>query len=316
VRKAEVRRLKEEFCFSQRHACELVGIPRSTYRYEVRKDDTALRQKLIELAHEQPRYGYRRLCVLLRIDGTVVNHKRVRRVYRAAGLQVKRIRRRRLSRNAAPFVQLTAANQEWALDFASDVTASGRRIRVLSVIDVYTRMCLALETDTSFPSRRVTRVLEAAMAQHGKPATVRSDNGPELTSRHYLGWFIDNKIAAVHIQPGRPMQNGHVESFHGRLRDECLNTNWFANLWDARRKIGAWQQHYNTRRPHSKLGYRTPEQFAQSLGIAPSPSPALHGAAPALPQGQALRAPAAALTKHRRRANQSTMAAKELCEVV
>jgi putative transposase len=262
VRKAEVQRLREEFRFSQRHACELMGIPRSTYRYKVRKDDTALREKLIELAHEQPRYGSRRLCVLLKRDGMRVNAKRVRRVYRAAGLQVRRLRRRRLTRSLIPRVTLTEANQEWAVDFASDVTEGGTRLRVLSVIDAYTRECLALETDTSFPSRRVTRVLEAVMAQRGVPQRVRSDNGPELTSRHYLAWFAERKIAAIHIQPGKPMQNGHVESFHGRLRDECLNASWFWNLWDARRKIGAWCEHYNTRRRHSQLGYRTPEEFA------------------------------------------------------
>jgi putative transposase len=300
VRKAEVLRLSEQFGFSQRHACELVQIPRSTHRYEVRKDDSALRQKLIELSHEQPRYGYRRLCVLLRRDGMVVNAKRVRRVYRAAGLQVKRLRRRRLTRSIAPRPLLTAANQEWALDFASDVTAGGRRLRVLSVIDAYTRECLALETDTSFPSRRVTRVLEAVMERRAAPQGVRSDNGPELTSRHYLAWFAERKISAIHIQPGRPMQNGHVESFHGRLRDECLNANWFWNLWDARRKISAWREHYNTCRPHSQLGYRTPEEFARS--IAPSPSSESSNATAMPPQGHALRAPAAALTLHRCRA--------------
>lgn len=268
-----MQRLTQEFAFSQRHACELVEIPRSTHRYRSRKDDGALRERLLVLAHEQPRYGYRRLCVLLNDGGATVNHKRVQRVYRAAGLQVKRIRRRRLSRSATPRVNLTAANQEWALDFASDVTASGRRIRVLGVIDAFTRECLALETDTSFPSRRLTRVLETVIAQRGKPASLRSDNGPEMTSRHYLAWCIAQKIAAVHIQPGRPMQNGRVESFNGRLRDECLNTSWFANLWDARWKITGWRLHYNTRRPHSQLGYRTPEQFARSLSSAPSPSP-------------------------------------------
>ncbi|MFM2125476.1 MAG: hypothetical protein RL328_1927 [Acidobacteriota bacterium] len=148
------------------------------------------------------------------------------------------------------------------MDFASDVTSRGRRLRVLSVIDAYTRECLALETDTSFLSRRVTRVLEAVVARRGAPDGVRSDNGPELTSRQYLAWFAEQKISAIHIQPGRPMQNGHVESFHGRLRDECLNANWFWNLWDARKKINAWREHYNTRRPHSQLGYRTPEEFA------------------------------------------------------
>ena len=299
-----MQRLTQEFAFSQRHACELVEIPRSTHRYRSRKDDGALRERLLVLAQEQPRYGYRRLCVLLNDGGATVNHKRVQRVYRAAGLQVKRIRRRRLSRSATPRVNLTAANQEWALDFASDVTASGRRIRVLGVIDAFTRECLALETDTSFPSRRLTRVLETVIAQRGKPISLRSDNGPEMTSRHYLAWCIEQKIAAVHIQPGRPMQNGHVESFNGRLRDECLNTSWFANLWDARWKITGWRLHYNTRRPHSQLGYRTPEQFARSLSSAPSPSPESTRATAVPPQGQARRAPVAALTLHRGRAQE------------
>lgn len=290
MRKAEVRRLVEEFPTSERHACELMEIPRSTCRYRSRKNDIELRERLVALAREKPRYGYRRLHVLLRRDGVFVNRKRVHRVYRAAGLQVKRVRRRRLTRSVAPRTMLSAANQEWAVDFASDVVASGRRIRVLSVIDAFTRECLALETDTSFPSRRVTRVLEGVIEQRGAPRAIRSDNGPEICSRHYLAWCVDRKIAAIHIQPGRPTQNGHVESFHGRLRDECLNTSWFRNLWDARRKIGDWKEDYNERRPHSQLGYRTPNEFAAELR-ATSPSPASHGAAATPPQGQALRAP-------------------------
>jgi putative transposase len=157
---------------------------------------------------------------------------------------------------------LTAANQEWAIDFASDVAASGQRLRIFSVVDSYTRECLALEVDTSMPSRRITRTLGQVMAARGGPVSIRSDNGPEMSSRHYLAWCIEQKIDAVHIQPGKPTQNAHVESFHGRLRDECLNTSWFWNLIDARRKIAAWRTEYNTERPHSALGYRTPAEFA------------------------------------------------------
>jgi putative transposase len=287
----------EEKTISQRHACELVEIPRSTHRYENRMDDSELREQLAELAREQPRWGYRMMCHVIRSRGVRVNHKRVRRVYRAAGMQVKRVRRRRLIRTGVPRARLTGANQEWAVDFVSDSTASGRKIRVLSVIDVFTRECLALETDTSFAGRRVTRVLQEVAAQRGKPATLRSDNGPEFLGRHYVGWCIENRISALYIQPGRPMQNGHVESFNGRLRDECLNASWFANLWDARCKIGAWREHYNLRRPHSGLGYRTPQEFARSLSGAPSPSSLSDRATGEPPQGQALRAPAAALTQ-------------------
>lgn len=311
-----MQRLMSEFTFSQRHACELVEIPRSTHRYRSRRDDGELRERLVALAQQQPRYGYRRLCVLLNQGGVVVNHKRVQRVYRAAGLQVKRLRRRRLTRAAVPRPALTSANQEWALDFASDVTDGGRRIRVLSVLDAYTRECLALETDTSFPSGRVTRVLDSVIAQRGRPGALRSDNGPEITSRRYLAWCIEHKITPIHIQPGRPMQNGHVESFHGRLRDECLNPSWFANLWDARRKISAWHKHYNTERPHSQLGYRTPEQFARSLRTAPSPSPELNRATAEPPQGQALTGACGGLDPAPPLRTESTTTAKEFREVV
>ena len=161
-----------------------------------------------------------------------------------------------------PLRQYTAANQEWALDFAHDVLAAGRKIRVLSVIDAFTRECLALEVDTSFASRRVTRVLDEIVMRRGKPQSIRCDNGPELTSRHFLAWGLEQQIELVHIQPGKPTQNAQVESFHGKLRDECLRVSWFQNLFDARRKIGNWRRDYNEQRPHSSLGYRTPSHQA------------------------------------------------------
>lgn len=203
-----------------------------------------------------------------------MNHKKVQRVYGELGLSVKRTRRKHLRRNLQPRPVLTAPNQEWALDFASDVTAAGQRFRVLGVIDSFTRQCLALEVATSFPSRRVTRVLERAIAAHGKPQSIRSDNGPELTSRHYLAWAIEWKIDLVHIQPGKPTQNGGMESFNGKLRDECLNTSWFWNLFDARRKISAWKMEYNSCRPHSSLSYLTPDEFARQWRlVSPSNDP-------------------------------------------
>jgi putative transposase len=199
-----------------------------------------VQERLRELVREHPRYGYRRLHLYLHKE-MGVNHKKVQRVYRELGLSVKRTLRKHLRRTLQPRPVLTAPNQEWALDFASDVTAAGQRFRVLGVIDSFTRQCLALEVATSFPSRRVTRVLERAIAAHGKPQSIRSDNGPELTSRHYLAWAIEWKIDLLHIQPGKPTQNGGMESFNGKLRDECLNTSWFWNPFDARRKISAWK---------------------------------------------------------------------------
>ncbi len=192
-----------------------------------------------------------------------MNHKRVHRIYRAAGLALRRKRRKHCVRVGRPLVQRTAANQDWALDFVHDAVACGRTIRVLSVVDAYTRECLALEVDTSFASRRVARVLEAIIARRGAPQVIRCDNGPELTSRHFLAWAIERGIELVHIQPGKPVQNGRLESFNGKLREECLNVSWFQNLFDARRKIAAWQTEYNQERPHSSLGYRTPSAFAR-----------------------------------------------------
>ena len=194
----------------------------SSYRYQTSRSDEPLRTKLVELAREKPRFGYRRLQVLLRRTGEEVNHKRVHRVYREAGLSIRRKKRKHCVRVGQPLHAWTAANQEWALDFVHDAVDCGRAIRVLSVVDAYTRECLALEVDTSFASRRVTRVLEAILAERGVPQRIRCDNGPELTSRYFLAWCIERQIELVHIQPGRPMQNGRVESFHGKLRDECL----------------------------------------------------------------------------------------------
>jgi len=224
--KAAIGQMREEYAFSQQRACALLTVAVSSYRYQSRRSDEPLRTRLVELARCKPRFGYRRLHVLLRREGEAVNHKRVHRVYREAGLGLRRKKRKHCVRVGAPLQARTAANQEWALDFVHDAVGCGRAIRVLSVVDGYTRECLALEVDTSFASRRVTRVLEAIIAERGAPQVIRCDNGPELTSRHFLAWCIERKIELVHIQPGRPMQNGRIESFHGKLRDECLRVSW------------------------------------------------------------------------------------------
>jgi putative transposase len=255
--------LREQYAVSERRVCGLLSMAVSSYRYQSSQDDDELCQRLVQLAREKPRFGYRRLQVLLRRGGEVANHKRVYRVYREAGLCLRRKKRKHWVRAGAPLRQHTAANQEWALDFAHDGLAAGRTIRVLSVVDAFTRECLALEVDTSFASRRVTRVLEEIVVGRGKPQSIRCDNGPELTSRHFLAWCLEQQIELVHIQPGKPTQNAQVESFHGKLREECLRVSWFQNLFDARRKIGDWRRDYNQQRPHSSLGYRTPCEFAE-----------------------------------------------------
>lgn len=266
--RAAIEQIKQEYAFSERRACGLMMLAVTTYRYRSQRSDEPLRTRLVELAREKPRFGYRRLHVLLRRSGERVNHKRLHRMYREAGLMIRRRKRKHCVRVGQPLRNWTAANQEWALDFAHDAVACGRAIRILSVVDAYTRECLALEVDTSFASRRVTRVLEAIVAQRGQPQTIRCDNGPELTSRHFLAWCVERKIELLHIQPGKPTQNARIESFHGRLRDECLAVSWFQNLFDARRKIAAWRTEYNEERPHSSLGYKTPSEFAaQAVGF-------------------------------------------------
>ena len=260
--KAAIEQVQGEYAFSERRACRLMTMAVTTYRYRSLRSDEPLRTRLVELAREKPRFGYRRLHILLRRSGESVNHKRLHRVYREAGLSLRRKKRKHCVREGKPLLARTSANQEWGLDFVHDAVDCGRTIRVLSVVDAYTRECLALEVGTSFASRRVTRVLEAIVAERGQPLAIRCDNGPELTSRNFLAWCVERQIELVHIQPGKPTQNARVESFHGRMREECLNVSWFQNLFDARRKIAAWRKEYNEERPHSSLGYRTPKEFA------------------------------------------------------
>src|SRR5579863_8938770 len=256
----------QQFQVSERRACKLMGIDRGSYRYEARPDRNGpLREALVSLARQKPRYGYRRLHALLTRREHPASVMRIYRLYRAEGLAVRRLKRKRLSRVAVAS-HLVRSNQEWALDFACDTLATGRGIRVLAVVDAFTRENLSLEVDTSLSSRRVTRSLEGVIERRGKPEAIRCDNGPELTSRHFLSWCEERKIQLIHIQPGRPMQNGHVESFHGRLRDECLNASWFRTLNDVRRTLDNWRQEYNCERPHSSLAYRTPAEFSRALG--------------------------------------------------
>jgi putative transposase len=244
-------------------------VERSSYRYEPRPDRNAeLRGDLVKLARQKPRYGYRRLHVLLERQGHEVNVKRVYRLYLEEGLSVRRKKRKRLVRDRAAEPRLTGPKQESSMDFVVDGLATGRMARILSVVDAYTRECVALEADFSLGSGRVTRVLERAISERGRPEQVRSDYGPEFTSRRMIGWAEDWRVGLVHIDPGKPMQNGHVESFHGRLGDECLNTSWFRTLNDVRTTLVYWRREYHEDHPHSLLDYRMPEEFRQRTGDA------------------------------------------------
>lgn len=224
----DVAFVMSEFRYSERRACKLLDLDRNSYRYESRPDRNAeLRQQSITLARQKPRHGYRRLWAVLTRPGHKVNFKRVYRLYRQEQLAVRRLKRKRLERMTPVNAMPTAPNQEWALDFVSDGMANGRSIRLPTVVDGLTRECPAIEVGVSLGSRRVTRVLERGIAERGTPQSLRCDNGPEFKSRHFIGWCEQRGIARVHIQPGKPMQNGYMESFNGRFRDECLNANWF-----------------------------------------------------------------------------------------
>jgi putative transposase len=230
--------------------------------------------ELRDLATRRPRYGYRRLTVLLRRQGWRVNHKRVYRLYREEGLQV-RIKRRKKLASASRVVPPSArrVNERWSMDFVSDALSDGRRIRVLTVLDSFTRECLMMKVAPSLPSPAVTDALEQVIAMRGKPQTIQVDNGSEFTSNHFDAWAYLREIRIDFIRPGKPVDNAHIESFNGRLRDECLNSQWFESLDDARRAIHDWRDDYNERRPHSALGDRSPAEFASELlGLGPKAS--------------------------------------------
>jgi putative transposase len=236
-------------------------------RYQPRcKDDTALVERLRELAQQRPRFGYRRLHALLRREGQIVNHKRVYRVYRAAGLAVPQRKRKRVAAGRGQPVRIgTMPNEHWSLDFMSDTLNNGRRLRTLSVLDTCTREALAIAVDTSLPSRAVTRLLDGILLVRQRPERITLDNGPELTSIWFDQWADQHGIELDYIDPGKPVQNAVMESFNGRFRDECLNSYWFTSLKDARRTIEAWRLDDNQERPHSSLGYRTPEEVHDEL---------------------------------------------------
>lgn len=230
-----------------------------------RQDDAADRELLRALAAERRRFGYRRLREMAKRKGRCMNLKKVYRLYREEGLSVRRRRgRKRALGTRAPLTKASRPNQIWVLDFMSDALASGRRFRVFNVEDQFTREGLAAEADTSLPGKRVVRELDAIVAERGKPETIVSDNGTELTSNAMLRWAEDNGVEWHYIAPGKPQQNGFIESFNGKLRDECLNEHVFSSLAEARRIVEAWRIDYNTVRPHSSLGYLTPEEFAAS----------------------------------------------------
>jgi putative transposase len=263
-RREAVTVLMAERDFGVTRACGLAQLSRSLYRYRSRRPDcTTLRERLMAIAAEKRRYGYRRVYLRLRREGWAVNRKRVYRLYREAGLAVRRRKRKRIGPfERKPLPKPLTANLSWSMDFVSDGLADGRRLRCLTIVDDCTRECLAIEVDTSITGTRVKAVLERLAETRGLPNSITVDHGPEFEGQVLDAWAYERQVQLSFIRPGKPNENAYIESFNGKFRDECLNEHWFVTMAQARRIIEAWRIEYNTERPHSSLGDLTPEEFA------------------------------------------------------
>ena len=263
-RRAVITHAQETAALSERRACRFLGVHRSLVRYRsCRPPEAELRGRLKELAERHPSWGSPRLTWLLRREGRVVNHKKVERLYREEGLTVRRRYRKRVARPRIEMPTPRRADEQWSMDFMRDQLAGGRVFRLLTVVDHFTREAPVIEVDLSLPGARVAQVLDRVGGRRGLPRSIRVDNGPEFTGRALDEWAHRRGVKLEFIRPGKPVENAFIESFNGRIRQECLNQHWFLDLDDARRTIEAWRISYNTNRPHSGLGGKTPAEFAK-----------------------------------------------------
>jgi len=274
VKRKTVSWLQAHYRISERWCCRVIRFCRSTQRYIAKRDDNIpLRMRILDIASARVRYGYKRIHVLLLREGWKVNHKAVYRIYRQEGLNLRyRQRRKKVSRARLPKVDVTGINQCWAMDFMSDTLFNGRRFRAFTMMDLYSRECLNIYAGKSITGDTVVDILEVISYHRGLPERIRVDNGPEFVSKALDNWSYQNNIKLEFSRPGRPVDNAYIESFNGSLRDECLNTNWFLSIEDARSKLELWRRDYNEFRPHSSLGNMTPADFARSqLEVANKP---------------------------------------------
>lgn len=256
--------LKLTYQFSERRACALLQLNRSSHRYHAKaSNDGRLKTRLKELATQYPVYGYLLLHGLLKQEGLVVNKKRTYRLYSEANLQVRTKRRKRLQRPRLPMLMPTKVNERWSMDFVSDQLSNGRRFRILNVVDDYSRECIGQYVDLSISGETVGRILNMLVSERSKPQSIVCDNGSEFTSKAMFFWAKKSGVKLAFIQPGKPTQNAFVESFNGKFRASCLNQNWFRTLDEARDEIDMWKEHYNHVRPHSSLNYMPPSLFAK-----------------------------------------------------
>ena len=263
-----MRGIRRAYQLSENRACGLVRITRWINRYQSRRDpQDQLRQRLRELAGNRPRYGYRRLTVMLRREGWKVNTKRVYRIYREENLGVRTAKlKKRSTHLRVPLPEPTRPNQRWSMDFVSDRLVDGRWFRILTVVDQYTRECLCAYADRSQTGEKVVVQMKRLAAVRGVPESITTDNGGEFAGKAMEVWAYQNGVKLDLIRPGKPVENGYIESFNGRLRDECLNGEIFFDLVDAREKLERWRRDYNEHRPHSSLDDRTPAEFATTVG--------------------------------------------------
>ena len=257
---------------SERRSCGFLELRRKSYRYEPKQPDTGtLIGQIRVLAMKYPRFGYRRVWAMLRRAGMAINHKRVHRLWKRLGLALarKRPKRRRLGVSAGMSPTATRPNQIWTYDFVFDQVVSGRKLKMLTLIDEYTRECLTVEVDGSITASKVRKVLERVCHERGCPDAIRSDNGSEFIANATCDWLAAHNIEPLFIAPGKPWQNGKCESFNGKLRDELLSQRWFNSMWEAKIIIESWRNYYNTERPHSALGYLTPAEFRAKARLRP-----------------------------------------------
>lgn len=266
LRRTAVTEAMETAGITERRACRFTGFARASQRYVTRRPlRTELRERLHTLAILRPRWGYRRLHILLRREGYEINHKLTRRLYREEGLAVRRRKRKRVAVARVVKPAVSSQNERWSMDFVRDTLADGRVFRAFTLVDDFTRECPVIEVDTSLTGERVSRVLDQLALIRGLPECIVCDNGPEFAGQVLDQWAYKHGVTLHFIERGKPVQNAYAESFNGRLRDECLNGTWFTSLADARVTIESWRRDYNETRPHSGLAGSTPLEFAKAL---------------------------------------------------
>jgi putative transposase len=268
-----VPELMHRFGSSQRQALRVVSLSASVYFYRsTARDAQALTMRIKEIAHTRVHYGYRRIHVMLRREGYKDNVKRIYRLYREQGLSLrhKRPKRNKAAQSRQPKTVADYANQMWSMDFVADNLFDGKKLRMLTVVDCFTRESLAIHVGQSLKGEDVVRVVDAIAARRGVPQSIKTDNGSEFISKAMDKWAYEHKVVLDFSRPGKPTDNAMVERFNGRLREECLNEHWFLSLADAERKIEAWRRHYNESRPHSALDWTTPAEFARRCWPRPA----------------------------------------------